>query len=1003
MMSDPVSLLLPAFVLAVGLWLLIRIAGRADVRWPESWIALFAAVGTFAATSLVGHYSIEHTANLEVDMLVSAGNIVEADANDLSVPPFQLAIIPNERHTYTFEHLPAVINYLRLEPTDSAQAHISIYGAAVVSAGQVVHKFGPAELQSWHLYNLAPSSGDLAAMNLVNSSPANFLAAPVSINTSQRRAIVQYLVGLFHRAGFFTLLFITYFLLVLVCGLSAPGGAIEASLVGTVIVLAYPIAALVAKWPGSPPSISQAVGNASFMGYPKSTDYMIYLALAGLCFAVAWISSRYSGAKYATELRAGDASENRSPAKALPARHAAAAATAVLVLLALLYCPNLGAVLQQVRQGTIQSTDTHNLVLWDYLTRHGSLPVRDFQRVRQGTIESIDNWDTQVFVLWDYLIKKGRLPFRDFWYTYSGLYLYHLPFPVGPLVIWASEVLLLWLLYLGMQFVIGETRISLLVFLLALLPIWLNEFQEWYRYGFAAALILFYAVLRYLDHFEWRKQAPFAVLIGLVALYEPAQVVYAGAAILVDTLFAAWPERGAWRGWNSVRASVWSVAMQRLRIIGLPALAGLTPVIVFWGIKGMLPGYIRFQLSLPVMSAYVASSTSVVDWTFPSLGPNTVFMMPFFVLVIGFYAWCRKRNRLDAVTLAMLLLGVTGYMAMQKEIVRPYILEQLQIYPYLAMLLYFVGVWRRRTRAQTIALASFVGFVLGFAQYRGGAGGMARTVAEAPKIIAGDSTMLAVERAEIRSVNAQQYEPDQIAGFTAEKAALNTLRDEYGWNSRETIYVLGDDAVFYILAGQDPPYMSNTYNGSPLNEQERVLAWLQERRPRFVLWNPSDTSFDGVPQISRLPLIYQYIAEHYRQAKAVGPYQILVPAERPAIDPEFWKRQFGSAIDLGHIPGLTGESNYRKCTGSSAESCRTVLVVRLPGATPPGQEVVSFDSAYGPFQVTFSRTAGEREYRIDVDRLWFRSYIGIRPLASTSTPTGEVIAELRQRKSGILY
>lgn len=280
---------------------------------------------------------------------------------------------------------------------------------------------------------------------------------------------------------------------------------------------------------------------------------------------------------------------------------------------------------------------------------------------------------------------------------------------------------------------------------------------------------------------------------------------------------------------------------------------------------------------------------------------------------------------------------------------------------------------------------------------------MARTVADAPKVIAGDSKMLAAERAEIRSANAQQYEPAQIAGVTAEKAALDTMRNEYGWNSQEPIYVLGDDAVFYILAGQDPPYVANNYDASPLNEQARVLAWLREHRPHFVLWNPSATSFDGVPYITRLPLIYQYIAEHYRQGKAVGPYQILVSAELPAIDPAFWKRQLGNSIDLGHIPGLIRESEYRECTGSGAESCRAVLVVRLPGATAPGQEVVSFDSPHGPFQVIFSRSAGQREYRIDVDRLWFRSYIGTRPLAATSTAAGEVITELRQRKPGILY
>jgi hypothetical protein len=42
------------------------------------------------------------------------------------------------------------------------------------------------------------------------------------------------------------------------------------------------------------------------------------------------------------------------------------------------------------------------------------------------------------------------------------------------------------------------------------------------------------------------------------------------------------------------------------------------------------------------------------------------------------------------------------------------------------------------------------------------------------------------------------------------------------------------------------------------------------------------------------------------------------------------------------------------------------------------------------------------EYRIDVERLWFRGYIGTRPLPATLTAAGEGITEFQQREAGIL-
>jgi hypothetical protein len=179
---------------------------------------------------------------------------------------------------------------------------------------------------------------------------------------------------------------------------------------------------------------------------------------------------------------------------------------------------------------------------------------------------------------------------------------------------------------------------------------------------------------------------------------------------------------------------------------------------------------------------------------------------------------------------------------------------------------------------------------------------------------------------------------------------------------------------------------------------------LRDHRPRFVIWNPSKSSFDLVPNSVRVPPIYQYVVENYHYVKTVVPYQILISTqEHSEGDANYWRQQLGPRVDLGHIPRLVPNSDYRNCPGDDGAHCQSLIFVRFQSALAPVKAVLTLDAPSGSFEVAFDGVAGTRECIIDLDRLWFRSFIGATPHMTFSIPSAELHQEYRLRKSNVLY
>jgi hypothetical protein len=969
--SDPLALLLPAFVILVAIafaarilksWHAGQVVALARPRFRGRWFLTSLGVAAFAMTTYLGDLANGSSVNLEADMRVSSGQFIEVRANDPNLPPLRVPIVPNERRIYRFEDIPANLTYLRIDPTESPAADISIYSVSIVSAGRALRWFGPGDLRSWRMLNLR-TSDDHGAFSCVSTTYDPILETKISFLASLYPAWVEYTFDIFRRPHVYTLSFFARFLIFLAAGIGTARGAADAALVAAIAVLAYPLAILVRKLPMSPPPVASAIGYANYHGYPKSQDYCISFLLFALCAVIAWLAARFwsvDAIERKTEENSGEGSNSmwrgRSPG------------AAIFLVLVTLYLPNLRGELAGLRA----------------ISFH---PV---------------GWDRQNSLFWAYLVSHGFLPFRDFWYPYSGFFAHLLPFPTGVIIRAAENILILWFLYLALRRVLPWFRSAAFsLFLFMFVPVFENEFSGWFRYLLGVNVALLYVALQATPKPDRRLQACFACLVAFAFWYEPAQLVYAGAGILAHVGLAVWPKLGAWADWRAAAARVGPALRQRIVTVALPTLVGVFPVFLLLAAAGMLPGFIAFHLTIPDQSVYGALPADLSQWTFPVLRFDTIFLSLFFTLVLAFYGWFRDRRGPSAATVALLVVCLAGVMTMQKQLMRPPVLVQLQLYPYLAILLYGVSAWHRKTSGQAAVAAVFVGYIAGIAQYHGTVKQAYSATLSAPHVLAGDLSLFMSRDEGIHQVSANEFDPRRFTEFRPENDVVRVLKSEFGWTNGQNLYVLGDESVFYILVGQQPPYVTSNYNCSPLVEQEHVLKWLQTQRPRFVIWNPTKDSFDAVPHIVRLPIIYQYVVEHYSILKTVGPYEILINTmERPSADPLYWPKELGNSIDLGRIPQLTRASEYQEC---KASQCGTVLYIRLSSAAPSGKATATVNSSVGPMQVNFDLAAGYKDYIIDLDRLWFRGFLTGGNTVSLSIPGAEVRQEKRLRKIGILY
>ena len=927
---------------------------------PRGWIVILAAIPAFAAMLWVLKASSREVIHADVEMTVSGGQLARLYFNEQWAKPISVPLDLNARKRYRFDGLPDKISYLRLDPGNAREARVVLCSITIRRGAVLLRRFSADDIRAWTFVEMSNAGSENGCLVLRTATTGGRLFTNMNVSAGPRSALVTYLTTAVRNPHIFALGFTGAFLLFLLAGLTRRTFLADAAAVALTAAAAFPVAWLAMRLPGSPPPVAQAVGMSSYLGRSKLVEHLASVFLLALAVAAGWAAGRIRSASVPVL-------ENHGTSPAKPRWVRWTVHVLVLLVLAALMQPSLPAALDEMKRQTF----------------------------------GVQQWDSETYMTWWYFTAAGRVPGRDFWYPYAGSYLHMAPFPVAQIEVFLYTVIVLWLFYLGLAGLVGgRLRQALAVFGLVLIPLVLNIFFEWTRYLLAVILVLWYLRTVQAKGPRFSASAALAFVSGLVFFYEPAQVIYASAAIaLYVVLSIPRPVRV-----RRLAAAVLEIAKRQLLIAGIPMAIGIGAATLILAAEGMLGGVISVYRSMDVQSVYGAWPAPIDLWALPVLRFETVFLLSILLAAVAARRWLAEKDEAEPALAALLLLGAAGFLVFQKQIVRPHIWDSVQMFPFLMLVVYVLAVWRKRTMAQGIVVGCFAGCALAMTVNQGAAGWLLRRIAGSPRVAAINTGFLARGAPGAAHATLDLFTPERLTGFADENSALRALAARYGMTGKDRIFVLGDDSLLYVLRRQDPPYMINLYNGSPIDEQERTVKWLERNRPRFVLWDPDNASFDWVPNVVRTPLIYRYVVDRYAYLGSSGRFHLLgLRAAGAPPDFAYWRHALGPVVHMGRLPAISRLSDYPECRAGRSP-CTDVLIVHFEAQPPPeSKAAVRVETSGGPMELRFDVERGRRDYVFNLDRQWFWGIARpANPAASMQNPAARVRIE-RRAQPPILY
>jgi hypothetical protein len=202
---------------------------------------------------------------------------------------------------------------------------------------------------------------------------------------------------------------------------------------------------------------------------------------------------------------------------------------------------------------------------------------------------------------------------------------------------------------------------------------------------------------------------------------------------------------------------------------------------------------------------------------------------------------------------------------------------------------------------------------------------------------------------------------------------LVELKNQFGPYFEEllldTPYILGDRPDVYRALGKQPYWAISQYNLSPKSAQEKVLAEIVERNPKFVLVdrNFSAQYFDSFPSSLRNPIVYRHIIRNYVYAGNFGNIDLYQQAAG-AIDLRNWRNLFGDKLDISALPLVV--SPPLDCIESRSQGCQQYLKFKLVEAK---NLEVKFNCGGVNYSLISSSNLLKRgiEYWFPLDNVWF--------------------------------
>lgn len=899
----------------------IRLASLSQSTRFATVVCVVAAATMFALITLTHLYG-SAGAVLEVDMASSAGGTMEIYINDLTADPYRTGLSVGKRQVYRFSGIQEDIHLLRIDPGDTADATIDIYGVRVADAGQTLRTFSPQEIMGWRKYNIGQARIVDGFLRITASTHDPILQTGVTIPLIRNYPafLGQAMAGLQQPKSALTVILCTYGLClffgmfdrvrrlhILAAGLVVPAGLAALWLVTRFY---HPLAA-----------IDASVGRAVFLGFSTPGLRMGILAALATGILTALLVTALRRV-YGDDDFPQNKGEHTGPLK----RFVAPAVLCLLVAMA--FMPDL----------------------------RGWLSVL-------GNREFATDWDSNNVITWDYLAQSGYLPFREYWYPYSGFFLFSLAPPYGIFATFLFKVTLYCLVLLPLYRLL-DRRFLPLLFVAAML--WIGQSQQVFwgasRYLMPVAVIFSYISIARERRTLQTGHVLFWLSVCLGLFFEPAQIFYAAPSIAVILAFDI--VQGRVRKPTEILARV-------TRDFLVPALfLALLVAVTAW--TGQLPGAVDFYRSLGAAAvASGAPNDMLAAIKAHSWIKATNLLLPVSFVAIGLYERLRSRSGETNKADLMLGLGLVGYMMMQKHLLRPAD-WQMFVIPALGVFLY-ATIWRmRRPLLEYAGLGIMAGCYVAITVNTGGAAGLFGQIAHAPAALADDLAVLRSEQALFRQTAAQMYDPDRFKAHDDAKQVLAVLAKRGAGGVLPSFYVLGDSPYIYVLARRVPPYHVNDYNAAPLIEQSKVASYLKREKPEYVIWNPATLTMDGIQNFVRNPTIYNAIVEGYQPSFRIGRFEVL--ERRPDGAPlamGYFHQKFGASAYLGTIPYLSSFSRFGRCPEQTAK-CRKFLRIEITDWNGIGSTLaIPVTSGGYSFRITFTLRPPRSVYHVSLNRLWF--------------------------------
>jgi hypothetical protein len=572
-------------------------------------------------------------------------------------------------------------------------------------------------------------------------------------------------------------------------------------------------------------------------------------------------------------------------------------------------------------------------------------------------------------VFWQFMTTSGRVPMKDFFYPYGLQYLFAANAPWGVLITYTSFMAFWVYVVFGTFFVLSRyfasgalvRRFSFVAAILAIGAL-TGDIPLQARYAGSLGVVLLFAGIDADTPTLAPRRILFAVGLAHLVLFEMAQVAYAALPILllavVEVLRFRVRGRRAFVSWASRTLATLAVPIG----VGLAILASLKE----------LGGTVAFYSQFRALDAAWGAVSQIDQWiSHPNGLAGFVYWAATISLMLGVWGVLTTPGRLRSAHATVAAVGLLAFMMLQKNVLRQGIESEIWLPAVYGLVLWIAVVTQVGFVRHRVAAAVTVGSLTALTVASGGLSSGLGTLAHGPARMARSVASLATDREAFSVAARTRFAPFRFAHHPTDLSVARVLRHDPAVAHGGRVWIMGDDVGVEILLGRTSPYYFNTFwETSPVAWQRKLVRQLMATPPAVAVWNPQESQFDGVPNLVRVPLVFDWAIKHLTPREQVGSFEILRPrrAGEP-IQRDWWRRRLGSSLDLGRLPESI-RVGKRPC--SVGPDCRSYAIVSFAKETALPPEVsLSVLVNRRVFRVMFGVSPQQQRYVIDLDRLWF--------------------------------